>query len=258
MRRARPPPGRPAARGSTASPSDAEVGEGLEQRSRARGARRGRRCGSAAARSRSRRRPRRGPGRALPIFSASLKYRDAHAADRGQAARVVRRRARVRVGQLRPALGDRAAQAALGEREADRRGRAGTSARTSRIQTPARRRTCGPGARRGGHEADGQAGGGQHEHHRDERRRPARGRVVVRRSSVTLSLRQRVLRERPGRDEHRAERARGQHGDAAQAQRHDREPEARSRRTSGEQRAARVGQQDRDEQDAAAPGRRAR
>jgi hypothetical protein len=170
----------------------------------------------------------------------------ANAADRGQAVGRVRDvPVGVRIGEVRPAVGERAAQAARGqrersderdgdEREHDEHEDAGLPARLER------RGALGAG------EADAQAGHEQDEEHGHQ----GDAELVSPRCAIGqrhVVGAQRVRGEGPEAHQAAAEAARGQHGHAAQAQRHDREPQ-RAPDGQRQQRAARVGEQEGDDE----------
>ena len=189
-RGSRRPARRPAAPATAAMPDDAEVGERLHDVAVGVAHVERRRCGSAGAPSRSRRRRRRAPGARLEDLQRLVPVARAHAADRGQAAGVVGRRARRwgRSARFQP-LRDRAAQPAVGERERAGDGRpaparaatriddAGLAARREPAARGARARSRSPAPRRS-----------STSDHRDEQRRRARGRRSRAGRSGTLSL----------------------------------------------------------------------
>ncbi len=160
----------------------------------------------------------------------------AHAADRGQARRVVRGLARVRVGEVAPALRDRAGEALAATSRACPRRATGDErdARRARRRRMAAGRP-GRGAL-GESEPDGEADHEQHDQHRDDedpelvagRRRAGRaGRGPRLRPSWPNAHRPTSTPPTPRGREDR---------DAAQAQRHERRTTARSRSAEREQR----------------------
>ena len=166
----------------------------------------------------------------------------AHAGDRGQAiGRVGDVAVGVRVGEVAPAVGERPAQSARGERErtdeGDRHER-----EEDEDEDPGLPARLERGRALGAGEADGQPGGEQDEDHRDQGDAElVAGRRALGQRHVVGA--QRVRGEGPEADQAAAEGARGQDGHAAQAQRHDGEPH-RAPHAQRQQRAARVGEQE--------------
>ncbi len=165
-----------------------------------------------------------------------------HAADRRQSPGPVRRDRRVRIGDRVQRVRDRAGEAAMAcrERAAERehaehehaeQQRAGATAADQRRRLPA------------GPEAERETDGAQHEQHRQHQHAELVAGVRARRQRDVVVVERRG-REVPDDDGAGRDRAAQQDGRAAQAQRHDAEPQHEAEQQR-DQRAARVGEQQR-------------